>query len=308
MRRPANSMRKTIKNPFQINNPFEEIGKAFGNVQQQFQSGFEKAKVVREANNKKEIIAQATESEFDLRDECEESEQEYPPVMPMSEREQGKPQQAYQQGYAQGVAQPMYNSGVQNGYWQPQVNHGSVVKCPGCGEIINEMMAVCPVCGTYISRDSANNSVIRFQNQLMQIERKRKTKEQVQQEMLAAAKGLTQTWTVKKQIEDGKIWGNEAEIEQQKISLIQNFPVPNDVEEISEFIVLAAGNINASVSKKLFREGYNVNMSRISEAWFSKMKQMYNKAKLAFPGDPMFARVQGIYLNKLRELHMEEDM
>ena len=65
-----------------------------------------------------------------------------------------------------------------------------------------------------------------------------------------------------------------ASSEEQRIRIIQNFPVPNTKEDICEFMILAASNFDA--------KDYTTNSGEkdVSEAWFSKIEQCYNKAKL----------------------------
>lgn len=39
-------------------------------------------------------------------------------------------------------------------------------------------------------------------------------------------------------------------VDKQKLALIQNFPIPNTVDDILEFMLLAVSNIDVSLSKK----------------------------------------------------------
>lgn len=67
---------------------------------------------------------------------------------------------------------------------------------------------------------------------------------------------------------------------EQKIDLIRNFYIPNTKEDIYEFFILATSNISAG--------GYDV------EAWYAKLEQAYQKARLSFGTAPEFK-----YLNQL---------
>lgn len=72
----------------------------------------------------------------------------------------------------------------------------------------------------------------------------------------------------------------QTESVEQKIDLIRNFYIPNTKEDIYEFFILATSNMSAG--------DYDV------EAWYAKLEQAYQKAKLSFGNAPEFQ-----YLNKL---------
>ena len=184
---------------------------------------------------------------------------------------------------------------------------GTVAKCPGCGEIINEMIAVCPICGIYISRSNANQSVSMFKSELMEIEKCRKTKSDVEREMREGAKNIFEKALVGIQINAGEIEGNDEKIARQKIELVKNFPIPNDVEEVSEFILLAVANIDVKLSKKSLKNvigSRNDNWEKdLSDAWVSKMEQMYKKAEFSFAGDTAYEKIKKVYFDKMKELN-----
>ncbi|MBR5553121.1 MAG: zinc ribbon domain-containing protein [Clostridia bacterium] len=68
---------------------------------------------------------------------------------------------------------------------------------------------------------------------------------------------------------------------EQKVDLIRNFYIPNTKEDIYEFFILATSNINAG--------GYDV------EAWYAKLEQAYQKAKLSFGKAPEFEYLSQLY-------------
>ena len=68
---------------------------------------------------------------------------------------------------------------------------------------------------------------------------------------------------------------------EQKIDLIRNFYIPNTKEDIYEFFILATSNMNAG--------GYDV------EAWYTKLEQAYQKARLLFGTNPDFSYFQELY-------------
>ena len=87
------------------------------------------------------------------------------------------------------------------------------------------------------------------------------------------------------------------------LNLIKTYPVPNTVEDLAEFMIFAANNIDYSAFKSSFINTINVfnhdfdlqEKIATSKAWIAKMEQMYNKAKLSFPDSPKFQQIKEIY-------------
>lgn len=77
-----------------------------------------------------------------------------------------------------------------------------------------------------------------------------------------------------------------AETVEQKIDLIRNFYIPNTKEDIYEFFILATSNMNTG--------GYDV------EAWYAKLEQAYQKARLSFGNAPEFQYLSQLY-NKAKK-------
>ena len=73
---------------------------------------------------------------------------------------------------------------------------------------------------------------------------------------------------------------------EQKIDLIRNFYIPNTKEDIYEFFILATSNMNS--------DSYAV------EAWYAKLEQAYQKAKLSFGNAPEFQYLSQLY-NKAKK-------
>ena len=172
---------------------------------------------------------------------------------------------------------------------------GRIIKCPNCGQPINNTDVVCPACGHQVTDRAASSSVQRLVSELMAIENSRRQKN--------ALDDLVQSFT--------GTGSEETEISSKKVTLIKNFPIPNTIEEILEFIILAAGNIDVGLSKvslgnKFGRSGndFKANERGISDAWVGKLQQAYQKAELMFPDMPIFKKIQEIYTSKMRELNM----
>ena len=63
------------------------------------------------------------------------------------------------------------NPQVDNG--RKSVWDGEMHKCPQCGEVLNSFTAKCPSCGYELRGAETTNSLLRFSNQLADIERRR---------------------------------------------------------------------------------------------------------------------------------------
>lgn len=169
---------------------------------------------------------------------------------------------------------------------------GIVLKCPNCGSPIGETTAICPDCGFKITGRAAVSSVQVFSEQLMAIEAGRR------KDGLTAMLG---------------VGVNPAD--QKKLSLVRSFPIPNTVDDILEFMLLAVTNIDVGLSKNTMMNRYqggaksgesSLTMPKtISDAWVAKMKQAYQKAEVAFPNDPAFSSIQKIYYDKMKELKIK---
>lgn len=176
---------------------------------------------------------------------------------------------------------------VNNNSQRQQEYAGKILKCPNCGTPIDGLTAICPSCGFHITNRTVSVSVQEFQNELMEIEKSRKN---------STVNKVLGFW-------GGRITDNS---DIQKISLIQNYPIPNTIEEISEFMYLAVANINVKLSKKSITNNNNTDMFKaerdVSNAWVNKMEQLYHKAEASFPNDPAFERIKEVYYAKMKEL------
>ena len=165
---------------------------------------------------------------------------------------------------------------------------GKILKCPNCGGVITETTAVCPECGMQITGKVALLSVQSFKEQLMTIENNRKNK------------------TL------GVFSLSADSVDMKKLTLIRNFPIPNTIDDIIEFMLLAMANIDVKLSKKTAMNKYHDSFSSvesaytigrtISNAWVSKMEQCYKKAEITFPNEPAFQKIKRMYLEKMKEL------
>ena len=85
----------------------------------------------------------------------------------------------------------------------------------------------------------------------------------------------------------------QASSDEQRVTLIRNFPIANTKEDIFEFMILASGNLTGEFNELVFN------------AWLAKFEQCYQKAKLAFGGDTDFAKIQNLYDKTSRQVSKE---
>lgn len=154
------------------------------------------------------------------------------------------------------------NQSEQKSNQRQQEYVGKVYKCPNCGSVITNMTAICPDCGMKITKDDDMVIFRKFQQQMIEIESEQKSK------------GILSIY------KDIFVGGKK----NPKIALIKNYPVPDSVDCIMEFMIYATTSIEDTRSKDE------------ALAWYSKMKQMYLKAKRSFPKDPAFKEIKEMYL------------
>lgn len=166
---------------------------------------------------------------------------------------------------------------------------GTVLKCPNCGAVISQTTAICLECGYHITGQAALSSVQTFESQLMALESRRKK----------SVLGML------------NVYAGVDPVDKQKLALIQNFPIPNTVADVLEFMLLAVSNIDVNLSKKtLLNRSSNMQVLAmempkvISDAWVAKMQQVYQKAEILFPDDPAFAKIKKIYTDKMVDLKL----
>ena len=176
---------------------------------------------------------------------------------------------------------------------------GKIFKGPNCGEVISQSTARCPSCGYEIGGKDANETVKRFAEQLMELESRRGQEKTSIGETIANA------------FFNPGANSRASKVDAQIISLIKSFPIPNTIEEISEFMFLAVGNIDVNLSKNTFFNNSPGGRQQggapreISDAWVAKMQQVYAKAERTFPNDPAFTQIRDLYLSKMKELKIK---
>ena len=164
---------------------------------------------------------------------------------------------------------------------------GKIYKCPNCGAVLKSFVANCPSCGFELRGTKATSSVREFALKLEVIESRRIRSYSKKHSFIAKIYGS-----------DGKL----TDTDEQKISLIRSFSVPNTKEDVLEFMILASSNVDVSIYGWGDKGVITESRKAVSEAWIAKMEQVYEKAKLTFGNTPEFQNIEKTYLKKVAEV------
>ena len=168
------------------------------------------------------------------------------------------------------------------------VYDGEVHKCPNGGEIVDSFVLNCPSCG-HEFRSSASTSLV--------------------QELASKLEAMEQQQEPRKRrtIKDELLRTNNlSKTDEQKISLIRSFVIPNTKEDILEFIILASSNINVELYGESNLTPENEVLKAVSDAWIAKFEQAYRKAQFSFSETPTFTQIKEVYINKTNEINKQK--
>ena len=153
---------------------------------------------------------------------------------------------------------------------------GEIYKCPNCGEELKAFEINCSACGHELRGIKASSAVKEFALKLEAIESRREYEK---------PRGIFVAVEAQQRI---------SKTDEQKISLIKSFSVPNSREDMLEFMILATSSMNMKTY-----DSANINISKsekeINAAWFSKVQQVYEKAKCSYSTDSTFAEIKVLY-------------
>lgn len=170
-----------------------------------------------------------------------------------------------------------------------QIHYEGVIhKCPNCGEVISKLDFKCPLCGFEFAGKKASESVAEFAAKIQQLTSQKKD--------LKAGARLADVFGFR----------GVDNIEEQILSYIRNYSVPNTKEDVFEFMVLAASNYKSTKITITDTNGNAGETSRIKArnmAWLAKIEQVYQKARLLYENDEDFVRIREIYeeVNNIRQ-------
>lgn len=149
------------------------------------------------------------------------------------------------------------------------VFEGNIHQCPNCQKTVNSFSSKCQFCGFEIRNTKVSPAIREFQDKLEALEAQRST-----YQYNHISRQSTDTTDI---------------ITKQKIQLISSYTIPNNKEELLEFMILAS---------TYFDDEYylsHLDVEDISDAWLRKMKQCYQKAKLIFDNDNTVNQIIEIY-------------
>lgn len=180
---------------------------------------------------------------------------------------------------------------------------GKILKCPVCGEIIPSFTAICPACGHELNSIKNSDILESF------IEQVNKCEELIASNKTRNKQGWA-TWGIAQKI--GWVFLNIiffciplffyfiwrylmspilgliriktkpilSKEEQQMVSLIENFPFPNDRETILAALIFAKEKIDFISKEHIDRKS-----AYWGRLWCSKAEQLKQKADILFPND-----------------------
>lgn len=167
-------------------------------------------------------------------------------------------------------------------------NSKKIRKCPHCGEILEVYTLECPTCGNKISNGFVSSAMEEFKDGLNRID------DEYAQTMLNVTK------------QDNSLGMYEAKnsFNDKKADYIRNFTIPVSVNDMLDFMILAKSNVETKLYKKkvgLFNlcgygNVYDVhNAKKMSDAWFSMMQQIYDKAQISLKESEAFNTIKAMY-------------
>lgn len=169
------------------------------------------------------------------------------------------------------------------------VYEGNIHKCPNCGEVMEAFLTICPSCGHEFRDVSAPSSVRELAEKLESISAQKMPDYEEKNSIMKMVFGKD----FKAEDEAEKALERfESQKNEEKASLISNYPVPNSKEDIMEFMILASSNIDP---KKDLDDV-------VIKAWISKLDQVYQRAELSMGNQPDFLQIKSIYDRKKNEI------
>lgn len=152
------------------------------------------------------------------------------------------------------------------------VFEGTIHKCPSCGETLKSFITNCPSCGFELRDINVSSAVRELALKLEEIESKREEKKQ-KFNILTGTESLSKT-------------------DEQKISLIRSFVIPNTKEDLYEFLFLSQSNIEVDLYNNIEQKTARL---AVSDAWKAKFEQAYQKAKILFKDDDRMIEIDSMY-------------
>ena len=154
---------------------------------------------------------------------------------------------------------------------------GEIHKCSHCGEVLKAFETVCPSCKFEIRGTKSSGAVSELVKKIEELDRKKYDDSFIK--------------SIKRKLDGTKL----SPIEEQKISLISNFPIPNTKEDILEFMILSSSHILAKKPSGDISEHDELLYKELKKAWKMKFEQAYGKAKICIKNDEDRTEIEQCY-------------
>lgn len=160
--------------------------------------------------------------------------------------------------------------------------------CTNCGKELPEGAKFCLECGTSVSTDSGERKTI-YEGKIHKCPNCGEVLSAFVVTCPSCGYDLHRE-TASSSVREFAIRLADAQSASQKIILIQSFPIPSSKEDILEFMILAASCFDAD--DRLSGTGMK---KELADAWFAKLEQGYQKARLLFSNDADFSKIRSVY-------------
>ena len=154
---------------------------------------------------------------------------------------------------------------------------GVTHKCPHCGEIFKAFETVCPSCKFEIRGTKSSSTISELAKKIEELDNK---------------KSDDSLLTIMKRKFNGT---KLSPIEEQKISLISNFPIPNTKEDILEFMILSSSHILKKKPSDNISNHDELLYKELKTAWEMKFEQAYDKARICIKNKEDRAEIEKCY-------------
>lgn len=189
------------------------------------------------------------------------------------------------------------------------VYDGEIHKCPNCGEVLNSFVAICPACGFELSGKQTSSTLQKFIEKVNECDRIIANSPQSKAGWASWSKSKRVWWVILNilficiplviylvwPLVTIKTSPKLSTEEKQMVSLIENFPFPNDRESILAALVYAKEKIDFISREKVDRKS-----AYWMRLWCAKAEQLKQKADMLFPND---AIVKQSYIEILDDKH-----
>ncbi|MBR5332640.1 MAG: hypothetical protein IKV32_05025 [Muribaculaceae bacterium] len=156
---------------------------------------------------------------------------------------------------------------------------GEIRKCPACGAIIVEGLAVCQECGYAFNNIGTGKTIERLFDELQAIGKKEKTIKGVFMNLLSGGVDTTA----------------------KKMALISTFPIPNEKSELLDTLSSIQSLSNSKGAKDGILEGDFMPVEDLSYAYWKMYCNCINKAKISFANDIAFKPYFDFYEKELNK-------